>query len=401
MLRYQLPAYSPVTLGAVAAAVLASVRGDPQGLLHRRVCDVLKSRYGATDVLLSDSGTSALRLAIGGARRGLETRPIALPGYCCYDVATAAVGAGAQVTLYDLDTTTLGPQPASLGSAVQSRPAAVVIAHLYGLPVDVPAVRSQIGEALLIEDAAQGAGGSLHGRPLGSFGSVSVLSFGRGKGTAGGGGGALLAHDDRGAAIVEWARGHIATGTSRGLDRQAALLVAQWVFGRPASYGIPATLPFLHLGETLYRAPWSPRPASVISLAALDRSLQGTDREAEIRRANGERWLQHIQGASGISPFTPPPGAEAGYLRFPVRVSGGTDRAALLRLRRHGVMPGYPATLRTLPDVLAHLVDRGASLPGAAELANTTVTLPTHSLVAPTDVAAVRAWARMKERRQQ
>ena len=104
MLRHQLPAYSPVTLGAVAAAVLASLRGDPQGGWHRRVCDVLRSRYGATDVLLTDSGTSALRLAIGGALRGVESRPAALPGYCCYDVATAAVGAGAQVILYDLDT---------------------------------------------------------------------------------------------------------------------------------------------------------------------------------------------------------------------------------------------------------------------------------------------------------
>ena len=48
------------------------------------------------------------------------------------------------------------------------------------------------GDADAAEDAAQEAGATLHGRRLGSFGDLSVLSFGRGKGVTGGGGGALL-----------------------------------------------------------------------------------------------------------------------------------------------------------------------------------------------------------------
>jgi hypothetical protein len=40
--------------------------------------------------------------------------------------------------------------------------------------------------AVVVEDAAQAAGGTLHNRPVGTQGSLAVLSFGRGKGLTGG-----------------------------------------------------------------------------------------------------------------------------------------------------------------------------------------------------------------------
>ena len=130
MLRHQLPAYSPITWGGVAAGLGAALRGDADGALRRRVSDLLRSRYDARAVVLTDSGTSALRLAIAGAMRGRDTQPVALPGYCCYDVATAAEGAGARVALYDLDVETLGPDMQSLDAVMALAPAAVVIVHL-------------------------------------------------------------------------------------------------------------------------------------------------------------------------------------------------------------------------------------------------------------------------------
>jgi dTDP-4-amino-4,6-dideoxygalactose transaminase len=97
--------------------------------------------------------------------------------------------------LYDLDPATLSPDPASLDRAMSAGAAALVVAHLYGFAVDLDlaARAAERTGALLIEDAAQGVGGSYRGVPLGKCGSLSVLSFGRGTGRTGGRGGALLA----------------------------------------------------------------------------------------------------------------------------------------------------------------------------------------------------------------
>lgn len=416
VLRHQLPVYSPVTWEAIAAGLRAAVRGDPDGVLRRRVEGILELRYGARDVLLTDSGTSALRLAIAGALRGRRHRPVALPGYCCYDVATAAEGAGAPVALYDLDPATLGPDFDSLGGLSDAAPGAVVVAHLYGYPVDVHSVREVIGDAALIEDAAQGAGGTLHGRPLGSLGSVSVLSFGRGKGMTGGGGGALLGHDDLGVGMVEWARSEIAcqdpnppaqpaassgvgaaparrapsAAQGRGI-RQVGKLAVQHVLGRPALYGLPAALPFLHLGETLYRPPRTPQPAPAGALAVLERILPEVDRETAIRRANAERWRSGLARSAPFGTVTVLAGAQPGYLRLPLLA--GTDSGAedLRSLQRWGVMPGYPTTLAALPSLGPALIARAPALPGAERLAKELLTLPTHRRLSPRDVAAVTA----------
>ena len=80
-----------------------------------------------------DSGTSALTMAL----RSLGRAPtVALPAYGCFDLATAAIGAGAKVRLYDLDPATLGPLDSSLSEAIEAGIDGLVLAHLYGIPAE-------------------------------------------------------------------------------------------------------------------------------------------------------------------------------------------------------------------------------------------------------------------------
>src|SRR5690606_25328323 len=101
--------------------------------------------------------TLALRLAT--AERG--SRRIALPAYGCYDLATACDGAEVEVLLYDIDPETLGPDWTSLEWALAQGARTIVVAYLYGMPVDLGRVRSLAAahQAVIIEDAAQGIGG--------------------------------------------------------------------------------------------------------------------------------------------------------------------------------------------------------------------------------------------------
>ncbi|MGE3595704.1 MAG: DegT/DnrJ/EryC1/StrS family aminotransferase [Dehalococcoidia bacterium] len=380
-----------MTFGAVTAGLRASVLGDPGSEVQRRVTEKLAARYGARDVLLTDSGTTALRLAILAAMGGSKG-PVALPGYGCYDLATAAIGAGAHVALYDLDPWTLGPDLSSLGATMAAtRPKAVVVAHLFGCAVDVDAVQAVSSGAVVIEDAAQGAGGRLGGRPLGGIGSLSVLSFGRGKGMTGGGGGALLARDDRGLVLIGRARREVGAASTRGVGNMIAM-AGQLVLGRPSLYGIPASLPFLHLGETVYQEPRVPGRAPTASMAMLERLMDPSDLEAGTRERNATRLARSVTRSRLVEPIRVLPGSEPGYLRLPVLLRKTEETARAAAWRRHGVTFMYPQTLKSLPALGPHLIDRGAALPGSSTLVERLLTLPTHGLLSEGDLRTLEAW---------
>jgi len=374
----QLPVYSPVTFRSLWAGLAGAIGfGDPL----ERLRDLLLNEYGSYRLLVLDSGTSALRLAISGALADTGSDIVALPAYCCFDVATAAVGADAKVALYDVRPDTLGPDFDSLREALDAGARAIVVAHLYGIPVDLDRCRELATEydAVLIEDAAQGAGGSWRDRPLGSWGDLGVLSFGRGKGRTGGGGGVLLANNDRGADIVEGSRGCPGSGGS-GFNSIAKLAV-QWALGRPALYGIPASLPFLGLGETKYKEPWEPRGMATGPAAALLANWEASRREEEWRKRVSDRWARAGSNTDALHVQLPFAEAQPGCLRLPVFSSSvSVDYCNA----DSGLGPSYPSPLSVIPAISSRSVVAGR-FPGSVEIVSRLSTLPCHSLIDHTD----------------
>ncbi len=378
--RRQPPAFSPMPIRAVwgAAGHALGLAADPRPRLVQR----LRWSHGRENVLLFGGGTEALVFALLAARR--LTGPasvVALPAYSCFDVAAAAVAANVRIALYDVDPTTLGPDPVSLSRTVERCGArAVVITPLYGVPVewDDIAARLEPQGVLAIEDAAQGHGAAWKRRPLGGLGHLGVLSFGRGKGWSGARGGALLfAGQPVPGAAAAWARG-------RGdPTREAAVTLsalAQTLLARPALYRLPAALPWLRLGETWYRDAPQPRPMTRAAAGLLEASWGAAAEEAAARRETARALLEALDGDAGVRLVRPPAGGTPGYLRLPVRLgrgmAGWDDPVRALAL---GIAPGYPATLAELAPVRERLVTPDDGWPGANTLVRELVTLPTHS----------------------
>jgi perosamine synthetase len=390
-LRVVPPVHSPVTLAAIVSGVGAVAGRAAQARVAVRM--TLTERFGSRDLLLTDSGTSALTLALRAAER-LAPGPVALPAYSCYDIATAADGAGVEVLLYDLDPATLAPDPAGLRDVLERGARTVVATHLYGIPLDLAAIGSLLRgyDAFLIEDAAQAAGASYDGRPLGSFGSLGVLSFGRGKGVTSGRGGALLANDDSGTTALAAVCDRLRPARTSAMEPIA--LLAQWLLARPSLYAIPASLPFLGLGETVYRRPRETRGMSPFALGVLPVTLASADDEAASRQAHAERLLARV-GTAGPSLVTvrTPAGAMPGYLRLPILVSGTRSKGMRSdAAKRLGIRPGYPGTLGELPGFGARVGNREARLSGARRLVGSLATLPTHDLLREGDLRALERW---------
>ena len=394
--RYQAPARSPLSARAVIAGVHGVARNGRVGARSEaRVVELLTARYEPREVLLTDSGTTALTAALLGV---LKDRPgaVALPAYACYDLATAAEGACAPVLLYDLDPRTLAPDLTQVNDALRQGASAVVVVHLYGHPVDLSEVKKLAAErgALVIEDAAQATGAKLDDRSVGTQCSLAVLSFGRGKGLTGGSGGALLANDAAGARVVEGVRGLL--GAPRRGWPELLTIAAQLILERPRLYALPAALPFLRLGETVYRAPRPLRRPSRVSLPVVGATWHLAEREAETRRHNAERLLSALRWQPGFETIITPPRARPGYLRLPVLASPAVRRSAMEpAVRRLGVMPGYPQPLCDLEGFRQRCLNRDAAFPGSRLLAARLCTLPTHGRLRLRDLERLELWIRI------
>lgn len=373
---------STITVGSLTRAVAPALFGGTAEANALRA--ELERAFGASEVVLVDSGTSALALALRASTRAGGV--VALPAYACVDIGAAAIFARLRVRLYDIDPVTLSPDLASVSRVLDAGVDAIVVAHLYGYPANVPAVAALAATrgVRVIEDAAQGAWGKLLETRLGAFGPLTVLSFGRGKGMTGGGGGALLGigaaqHD----AILETAA---KLGSPKNGVRIFVLAKAQWVLGRPSLYAIPSAIPALHLGETIYHPAHEARTISPVSALLVRDALARAEADLAVRGAHAEELERVVARTKGLEAIRAIPGSKPGYLRLPVRVTDGRAERPEL-----GIVRGYPATLADLAELKVLLLG-DEKLVGARELQRTLVTLPTHAHLDERDLRAISAW---------
>ena len=393
-LRRLPPVHSPLRLKALLSGARA-VTGTDEG--RQAVLGWINTTFQPRSSLLTDSGTTALTLAFRAAQR-IRRGPVALPAYCCYDLATATDGAGVDVLLYDIDPITLGPDWDSFERTLGRGATAVVVAHLYGHPIDLrqaQALADRSG-AILIEDAAQGVGARYDNRPLGSFGGLAILSFGRGKGLTGGGGGALLVHSDDLMPAVREAGAIIETKGNAGLMHLGKTAV-QWAFARPSLYALPASLPFLGLGETIYRRPGKAALMSRSSAAILSQTIPGIHLEANRRRVNAARLAAAVAVGQSARLYKRAPLGASGDLRMPVHAPA--ERLSEWRSTEAswlGIAPGYPRALADLEGFGNRLGNRDEPFSGARELSDRLCTLPTHGRLREGDLRALERWLQLR-----
>ena len=384
ILRRQLPAYSPLSAASIRQAIVHGLGPGMDG--QADLSEALESKYAADQAVLLGSGTQALQVAIELAMRQVGDAAVALPAFTCFDVATAAVGARARIRFYDLDPSTLAPDLRSLERVLKRGTRIAVITPLYGFPVDWDAVAELLARygAIAVEDAAQGDHADWRGSILGSLGPISVLSFGRGKGWTGGSGGALLVREQPPWGDLREALTELSAMRSRRAREVRVLgaLAAQWALGRPDYYAIPHALPWLQLGETVYRDPVSPHRMTRAASACLAATRPASAREAATRRVTAAVLLEAIGSASHVRPIRPLLGGTPGYLRLPLRLAHGlAGFPQLAEATRLGFARSYPAILPAIPQIRPRVDDGTAAWPGAEELVRTLCTAPTHSLL--------------------
>jgi dTDP-4-amino-4,6-dideoxygalactose transaminase len=139
---------------------------------------------GAKHVVACASGTDALLMVLMAKGVG-QGDAVFCPSFTFCATGEVVAILGATPVFVDVDEVTFNIDPASLknGIAVAKKkglkPTAVIPVDLFGQPADHDAIGA-IAEAeglFVLDDAAQGFGGSYKGRRLGTFGLATATSF--------------------------------------------------------------------------------------------------------------------------------------------------------------------------------------------------------------------------------
>ena len=195
------------------ARVLNSDNWDGDHAATQACEDALERQYNTARVLLTTSCTHALELAALLLDIGPGDEVI-VPAFTFVSTANAFALRGATLRFCDIRPDTFCLDEGQLGTLVNERTRAIVPVHYAGVACDMDSICAIADSSgiPIVEDNAHGFGGSYRGRSLGTFGSLSTLSFHGTKNISCGEGGAIVVNDE---ALVDRAEMMRQKGTDR------------------------------------------------------------------------------------------------------------------------------------------------------------------------------------------
>lgn len=303
----------------------------------------LAERCGRKHAIAVTNGTAALELALRAL--DVDSGEVLVPAMSWPSPAHVAAWVGATPRLVDIDPDSWNGSPAGFAAASTSATRAAIAIDQFGVPALQDEIAAALGGVPVIEDAACAIGSTIAGRPCGSFGVISCLSFHPRKVLTTGEGGACLTDDDELAERIRILRNH---GQRRGGE-----------FVEPG--------PNQRLTEMQ-------AAIGIVQLSRLDAMIARRREIADAYRA--------ALPALGIAFQAHPAGATVNEQTFGAIVPAGTSRDAVVAsMQEQGVGAGILSYALNRIGSLAHLgqlapisedtVDRGFALPVYLEMTDT------------------------------
>lgn len=334
------------------------IGGPEVGELEMRLADYVGVKHCVTCA----NGTDALQLALMAWGVG-PGDAVFVPDFTFFASGEAPALLGATPVFVDVDGRTFNLDAAKLEEAVRFveertdlSPKAVVAVDLFGLPADYPAIREVCERhgMLLLEDGAQGFGGSVGGKKACSFGDISTTSFFPAK--------PLGCYGDGGAVFTD-------------SDEWADLIRSYAVHGK-------GTMKYDNV-----RVGVNSRLDTIQAAVLLAKLKAFAERELD---AVGKAAAQYDAALAGSGLLLPevPEGYRSSWAQYTVQLPEGADRDALqAKLGEQGVptMVYYPKPMHEQKAF------EGACLcpdgcPVTKRLCETVLSLPMGSYLAETDI---------------
>ena len=260
-----------------------------------------------------NSGTSAGHAALIALGINIKSE-IIVPSFTFISTANWPLMVHATPKFVDTEMQTYGMDPKDLESKISKKTKAVIPIHYGGLPCKINEIKeiSNKNKFYLIEDAAESFGASLNGRKIGSFGTVSILSFAGNKILTTGEGGALCTDSKKLYEKIKLIRSH----------------------GRQLHSGYFSSMQdhdYFSLGYN-----W--RMSSITAALGLSQ-LDKIEKIIDMRRKNAKYYQSKLKNIKEISLQEELPGFKHVYQFYPILLRNSTVRAKLMNfLASKGIM---------------------------------------------------------------
>lgn len=320
------------------------------GAYVQKFREALQSKFNLASLAFTNSGTSALHLALLAAGVGPGDEVITTP-YVGVWTSNPILMVGATPVYADVDRHTYNLDPSSVAQRLTSKTKAVIPVATFGNPVDVQALRAVLpAEVRIISDDIEALGSRLHGKYVGENPGtdVSVGGFWVSKQVTAGGMGGMVVSEDQDF-----------------LDRFTRLT--------RHGHGLVGNMWDQSFGYNM----WLPDPMAAFGLAQVERYDEKQYRLNQVK--DMLNWF-----------FTPSqfavPGSQASEFIYVIELPEGVDKKAYSDKMAAMGVPTRPYfnNLLEVPHLKQYAPEGGC--PVATHVSKRTMALPYHHLLKADDV---------------
>jgi len=305
------------------------------------------------------SGTAGLHLGVRALGIGEGDEVITTP-FSFVASANCLLYERAVPRFVDIEEDTLGIDPSLVEAAATTRTRAILPVHVFGRPCRIDAITAAARDRgwSIIEDACEGLGSSIDGRPLGSFGDVAVFAFYPNKQITTGEGGMVVTDDP------------VLAETMRSLRNQGRDTDGTW-------------LRHVRLGYN-YRLD---EVSAAIGVAQLERLVELQAGRARVARA----YAASLSGLDWVSIPRMEAGEVVDWFVYVVRLHPEIDRARVMTVLAALGVPSRPyfPPLHLQPFYRSTFGYQPGDFPVTERVAASTLALPFSSRLADEDVRYV------------
>ena len=293
---------------------------------------------GVKHAIATSSGTTALQTAVLAHGIGPGDEVVTTP-FTFIASANAVVFSSAKPVFVDIDERSYNMDPRLIEGAITPRTKAILPVHIFGNPCQMDLIMEIAARhgLVVIEDACQAHGASVHGKKVGSF-DTGCFSFYPTKNITTAEGGMITTDDDELADRARLIRSHG--------QRQR-------YYHESIGYNFRMTEIQAAIG--------------LVQLGKLDRFVQA-------RRTNAAYLTSRLRGV--LVPVEAP-GCRHAYHQYTIRVAEGRDRLAQ-HLRAQGIATGVYYPLPVHKQVAYQKLGYTNCLPVAEKACQQVLSLPVH-----------------------
>ena len=326
----------------------------------------LQEYVGVKHAITCANGTDALTIALMAWNVG-EGDAVFVPDFTFFSSGECPAFAGATPVFVDVDSRTFNIDPVKLEEAIKKvqadgklTPKVVVAVDLFGLPADYKAIKDicKRYDLLLLEDGAQGFGGSINGQKACSFGDISTTSFFPAKPLGCyGDGGAIFTDNDEWAALIR----SICVHGKSGNDKYNNIRI-----------GMNSRL------DTIQAAILLPKLK-----AFADYELDAVNKVAKL-------YTEKLADSGLVLPFTPE-GFVSSWAQYTVQLSEDIDRASLQAKLKEKDIPSmvYYAKPMHLQGAFEGTYSVQADCEATERLCKTVLSLPMHPYLSEEEIEII------------